>query len=801
MKLKLLASLGIFSLGILPAISFGQESDADWLNRFLSQLDPDSPVARTIDALGPRPERSAIIDTAGRYFRSRPPLTKLWVNPLSTPASPLDVERSDKAIRHIITDRSGEFPLPDKLPWFSAPEKLPTLSRFPHFDYLSRAYSSSGDEKYARAMVRDMLDFVENVPLERSAEYHVQVAPNVNPWNWVLLQWRVKRWIDTLAHLIESPSLSNENYLRILQYMWDEVDWLVPNKILGLHNGTVGNASTILYASLQYPEAQSAAFWQADATALLDSFLETAFYPREFLIELTLGYSEGTLQLCTSMFEALPDSPAKERIAPKLEALFDAHVGMMKPDRSIPRYGDHGIYDITDRVLRKADQLFDRPDLARIANQPEASQRPDQKLSFPFESNPYYLSGYYAMRNGWDTDAQYLSIDAGPFGTNHQHGDKLSITVSADGAAFIVDPGTSLYTSAEPGPRNDLRHGFLHNVITVNGIDPNTGWDRHYAFDVLENRWVTNPVYDFLEGTYEYRNNLLDALWRRSVLFIKDNYWIVLDALYGDGEHRVESNLQFMVENEIQINGLHARATAPNGATLDIAQVFGEGLQADVLIGDTHHPGTTFLVQYPTFVDWKPSGRGWVGTFGNLTPLDPVRNYPAPALLKSGIVELPFKSVTVLTPSIRKQARDAQIRIVEDNGNQFRLEITTDSDHVDQFYWRLADWPDHSQKIPDDSGWWSRSVEGTLNRIIVSNKRTIHVESNGETIAIEFDAPFEGRIDRTSNTWTLTPDAYNPVAPKLLTFTVTRNGQTQTYQPEHGELQVDQANPLVAKTD
>ncbi len=448
-----------------------------------------------------------------------------------------------------------------------------------------------------------------------------------------------------------------------------------------------------------------------------------------------------------------------------------------------------------DRVLIGA---ADDRVIARIADQPKARNRSDNKLSFPFESNPYYLSGYYALRNGWDTDAQYLSMDAGPFGTNHQHGDKLSITVSADGAPFIVDPGTSLYTSAEPGPRNDLRYGFLHNVITIDGIDPNTGWDRHYAFDVLENRWVTNPVYDFLEGTYEYRNNLLDALWRRSVLFVKDDYWIVLDALYGDGEHHVESNLQFMVDNEVQWDGPHAPATAPNGATLHLAQVFGEGLQPEVLIGDTHFPGTTFLTQYPTFVDWKPSGRGWVGTFGNLTPLAPVRNYPAPALLKSGKVGVPLKSVTVLTPSIRKQARNAQIRVIEDNGSQFQIEITANPDQVDQLHWQLADWPDHSQKIPDDSGWWARSVNGSITRIILSNITSAHIESNGETIEVAFDAPFEGRIDRTSNGWTITPDSYNAVAPNLLAFTVDRDGQSQSYQAQSDTLQVDTANPLAA---
>ena len=798
MKYRTLFILLAVSVGSFTSTAFADHHAEDWLPRFREQLDPASEVAQSLDRLGPDASRARIVETAARYFRDREPLSPLWEVGLDEVATEEDIARSDLAIDHIITERSGVFHLPEKLPWYDAPKNFYTLSRFPHFDYLMLAYNTTKDERYAQAMVRDMLDFVENVPLSKSEGYHPQVPSNRNPWNWVLLQWRVKRWIDTLAHLRASPSLLYENYLRIVSHLWAEVDWVVPNKILGLHNGTLGNASSILYASLQYPEAKSAAFWQADATALLDGFLDLAFYPREFLIELTLGYSEGTMLMCRKMYEALPASPAKDRISPKLEAIFDAHVGMMKPDRGIPRYGDNGIFDIRDRVLRKGAELFGRADWGRLADDGEVRERADGYLSFPYKSNPYYLSGYYAMRDGWHEDAQYLSIDAGPFGTNHQHADKLSITVSADGAPFIVDPGSSLYTSAEPGPRHDLRVGFVHNVITIDGIDPNTGWDRHYAFDVLENRWVTNSVYDFLEGTYEYRNNLLDAMWRRSVLFVKGDYWIVLDAIYGEGEHEVESNLQFWLGNEVEL-GADGRATAiaPNGATLDLMQVFGDGLKPKVIVGDKRIQETTFLRQYPGFVDWERGGRGWVGTLGNHTSVPAVRNYPAPALLKTGKVKFPIKTVTVMTPSLNKQARRAEVKVREDNDERFVLEISTEAGQVDEFTWMMADWPDHDTKIEDDSGWWVRRVDGAVRRIIVMNQDVVKIATTGGSMEFRFDGPFEGRIDRTFEGWTITPDAYNRVPPKLLAFDISHGGHAHTYrQPGTEPLEPNTITPL-----
>jgi hypothetical protein len=776
MRIILLAGITLF--GLLPRPANAQP-DAPWLPRFVQALDSTSVVAERIRELGPDASDEAIIATAAAYFRTRNDPIDLWVIPMSEPATAEDIERADKAVDHVITDRSGSVQFGDHLPWFDAPVKMGTLSRFPHFDYLARAYTSTRDERYAEAMVRDMLDFVEHVPLAKSEAYHVQIAPNVNPWNWVLLQWRVKRWIDALAHLRDSPSLSDADLLRILLYMWDEVDWLEPRKVLGLHNGTLGNISAILYASLHYPEAASAAGWQRDATAFFEAFLDFAFYPKEFSIELTLGYSEGTLLMCLSMFEAMPDSPAKRRISSKLEAIVDAHVGVMKPDRGLPRYGDNGVYDISDRVLRRSARLFGRDDLERLADEPYNPEGLNGRLSFPFHSNPYYLSGYYAMRDGWDVDAQYLSMDAGPFGTNHHHGDKLSITLSADGAPFIVDPGTSLYTSLEPGPRIDLRPGYLHNVITIDGVDPNTGWDRHYGFDVLDNRWVTNPTYDFLEGIYEYRNNLLEIIWRRSVVFIKGDYWIMLDALYGSGEHRVESNMQFMVGNDVSIESDRVEATAPNGASLDIVEALGTGLAPQVVIGDTTFPGTTFLIQYPTFVDWTLGGRGWVGTFGNESPLDPVRSYPAPALLRAGTVQLPFRSVAVMTPSIDRKARKAQVEVLDNTPGGFTLRISSDSSTVDCFHWAPSPWQNHLKKLPKDSGWWSRTVDDHITRVIVMNEDSVSVTSPSETLTLSFDGPFEGVLDRDGDTWIVKPDSYNAVPPKLVRFEMRSGGKAR----------------------
>ncbi|MCB0717869.1 MAG: alginate lyase family protein [Bacteroidetes bacterium] len=750
---------------------------AGWLTRFIDRLDPASTPAELVRALGPDATEDRIIAAVAGYFRTRPIPDQLWVipRPDTVNASYADT-RADKALSHLITTRAGEEQYGDTLPWFSATKKLTTISRFPHLDYLALSYFHTGDERYAKAMIRDMVDFVEHVPIEPPAGIHVQVDLRVNPWNWVLLQWRAKRWMDALVYLQESPSLSDEQYLRLTLHIWEEIDWLIPHKVLGLHNGTLGNLSAIVYAAVRYPEASRAHFWLRDAGSFFNAFVDLAFYPGEFLVELTVGYSEGTLLMCLDMLDGLPrDSDEglqlRNAVAPKLERIVDAHVGIMKPDRSLPRYGDHGSFDIRDRILRRAARLFNRPDLRQLADDPNDALAIRDKQSFPYASDPYYLSGYYAMRDGWDEHANYLSMDAGPFGTNHHHGDKLSITVSGDGASFIVDPGTSLYSSNEAGPRIDLRPGFLHNNVTVDNVDVNTGWDRHYGFDVLDNRWVTNSTYDFLEGVYEYRNNLLDVVWRRSVFFRKGEYWLVIDALLGDGEHSVESNFQTGIDTRVQLGTNRVTAVATNGAQLSMDTAPDSGLVPKIVVGDTTARPTTFLLQYPTFVDWTPGGRGWVGMFGNASPRDFTRTYPAPAILFSGKITLPHTTVRALSPSHAREPVRRTLTWLEKTPEHWRLEIREDgTDVVDVLDWTQSQRVSPRLPLADDSAFWYRTVAGEVQQIVLMNTEQATVRSLRGTIHLAFDGPFEGYATRTEDGWRIYADEYLPSDVQLTSF-------------------------------
>ncbi len=723
-------------------------SEPAWLREFVQALDPDSPAGQ----VAARAKPDSLVHALAAYFRQRRPPNAPWVllTPLET-SKLKGVEAADAAVRHVISEYGTEQ-FGDTLPWFDPNKKVGTVARFPHFHPLAQAYLATHDEKYARAMVRDMLDFVEHVPVEKARGYTPYDEYHSNPWNWVLLHWRVQRWIDALWILHASPSLSDSAYLRILNHLWKEVDWLTPRIDLGLFNGTLGNLQAVLYAAAAFPEARHARKWRKEATRQFACFVSHYFYPGEVSVELTLGYSSSVLAKCLTIVDRLPRGYLPQSLLSSLEAVLDGHVGLMKPDRSLPRYGDHGNYDIRESLLATGARVFDRRDLAALLRaQPPQDSLP-AFLSFPPPSRALYRDGYYAMREGWSRTSQFFFIDAGPFGTNHQHADHLSFCLSADGADFVVDPGTAIYRSTRPGPRFDLRYGFLHNVITLDGIDPVRGWTSDYSPGPRHNNWVTSVDHDFLESNHHFQPEGLDVTWWRSVFYRRGEYWFLLDWLQGDGARRVESNMQCAIGSRVTRQKGRVLVAVPEGAKLAVICA-DPALEPEVVVGDTVFPGTRYPLGVP-WVDWRRGGRGWVGTFGLASPLDASRCYPAPAVVWKGEVTLPHLTAYLLVPTRNGRfAADPGVHWLVQRPDSAVLEIRTSSKAVDWLGWCPPGREETSRHRVFSRLFWVRFDGLKPTEVVLLNRRSLSLETAGGALEVAFSSAVSATLVRQPGGW------------------------------------------------
>jgi hypothetical protein len=250
----------------------------------------------------------------------------------------------------------------------------------------------------------------------------------------------------------------------------------------------------------------------------LRSFLGARENARRFGLTLPDGYDDHLVRACEfAMHSHRPDG--------SLPALSDSDTGA---------YGD---------LLALAAGLLVREDFRYAATGGAAGTPPQRRcVSFPH-------GGYHVQRSGWGDrgralrDERFLIFDSGPLGDGgHGHYDLLSVEIAADGRALVLDPGRFTYDEREPNLRHWFKGTAAHNTVVVDGLDQTPyrrGKPRKGT--IARGRLVERhgaPSLDLLDG--EATSTCYDAVHRRRVAFVADDYWVIEDRLMADTAHRYD---------------------------------------------------------------------------------------------------------------------------------------------------------------------------------------------------------------------------------------------------------------------
>ncbi len=155
------------------------------------------------------------------------------------------------------------------------------------------------------------------------------------------------------------------------------------------------------------------------------------------------------------------------------------------------------------------------------------------------------------MRHGWAPAANYLLIDCGPHGAlncGHAHADALALDLAARGRTLLVDPGTYTYTGSSE-MRDLFRSTAAHNTLAVDGESSSVSegpfsWKQ--TARARARTWITHRRFDFFEGEQDGYTRLAAPLTQtRSILFLKNDYWIMRDSVATEGGHRCDLNFHF----------------------------------------------------------------------------------------------------------------------------------------------------------------------------------------------------------------------------------------------------------------
>ena len=525
------------------------------------------------------------------------------------------------------------------------------LNRHQWLVRLAQAFAITRDHRYAAAAVEAITRWIDVNPVGRGINWasSLEVAFRLIAWTWTLALLRDSGAVSPAftTRLLASVHAHAAHIRKYLSYYFS------PNTHL------TGEALGLFYAGTMFPHFRHAADWRATGTRILIEQSRIQITDEGVYFEQSTCYQRYTCEfyLHFMLLAARNRTAVPDDVRARVLAMLDVLVALQRPDGSMPMIGDADDGWLMPLVRRQPDDfrglfstaaaMFNRADYARAAGghtTPEvvwllgrdgARHFDDVGRTAPMaaSSRVFARGGYAVMQGGRDRNAHQMIVDVGPLGCTvsgaHGHADLLSIQCSVFGDPVIVDPGTYGYT-AEPEWRDYFRSAAAHSTLTVDGMDQSEPrgpfrWSRRPRATLRE--WLSTSSFDLVDAEHNAYVHLDSPIvHRRRVLFVKPDFWVLVDDITGSGRHEVDLSFQFAP--------LPAALTAPGccrvetggGSVLWLLPCAGVPLSTSIKSGGL-----------------QPM-RGWISKrYGH--------KQPAPALLCSAAGSLPLRIITVLFPA------------------------------------------------------------------------------------------------------------------------------------------------------
>lgn len=622
---------------------------------FLNGLDLDRPELAAVKAALQEGDADAAAAAYVAHFRAKEVSSSLLTDWATIERKPkCNTSSADDLLAGHLWDGYSVYEVPSTgLDWHGSP--LSCVTRFPIFGTLRNAIHHTQDPKYVRFVVDHLLGYMKAYPIEafvgkRTAQGWTNHTTVAEPWYWCMIPERLSELSQTLALIRTSPHVTDDELLRILHRIYQETAYLrteIKAWVDKRHNGGCAMVEAMAQSCAILDDFPAAHQWLAYDADLAAQYIQQAFYPDGMCVELTTAYSAGVSATQQRMAYALREEEVIGAMKDRLAAMVTCMVALSDPTGWLPSFGDLYAGTLPSYVYEPLVDWLDLPWVKRAAHGTDGPLPPFTVWPIPGQEQ---WCGYYTMRSDWTPQARYMAIDGGPWGTTHQHGDKLSFVVTALGAKFIIDPSSTRYASNRPDAFiGGQPSGFLHNTITVDGVDEfHSEGGIAETEEPLRNIWEHGERYSLFAGSYSFAP-VKPVQWERRVLFADKTYWLLQDVITGEQDAaQIEQNFQFEADIQTEFRGNTTVAQAPNGARLALVPL-DVSLKPQRTIGDrTPHP-TYWPTGKPTQILRREDGhdqmhgRGWTGRSSH-------RLIPAPAVTYTGEVKLPVMITVALVP-------------------------------------------------------------------------------------------------------------------------------------------------------
>jgi len=445
------------------------------------------------------------------------------------------------------------------------------LNRHQYFITLGQAYWLTGDERYAQTFVEHVNSWMDQNPPKLGVNWASSLE----------IAFRSIAWIWALHFFKGATSLTAETFSKLCKFLYLNARHLETflSTYFSPNTHLTGEALGLFYLGALMPEFNESARWRNKGLEILLGQLPRHVQADGVYFEQSSYYHRYTTDFYLHLRVLLSNAEASipSVLDEKLRLLLDHLMYITRPDGTTPLFGDDDggrLLGFLDRpandfraTLGVGAVLFERADYKFVAGDAvedalwllgpaEKEQAPLPDL-FSFDqivatepekqSVAFPAGGYYVMRDGWTSNSNYLLFDCGPHGTDncgHAHADALSFELAVNGRTVLIDPGTYTYTGSKE-MRDWFRSSAAHNTLTVDNESSSVS-DGPFSWKTIArsecSSWITEESFDYVVASHDGFTRLSEPVkYTRSILFIKNGYWVIRDVLQTSGEHQLKA--------------------------------------------------------------------------------------------------------------------------------------------------------------------------------------------------------------------------------------------------------------------
>jgi hypothetical protein len=411
---------------------------------------------------------------------------------------------------------------------------------------LLTAYETTGDGKYIKYIDNFIKDWII------SSWPYPGIKSSTAMWRGLEVSFRVKTWKEIFFRFIGTDLISPATQLLILASLPEHAHYARNFHAQG--NWLTMEISGLATVAAYWPEFRESSDWLKYTTGTMVTGMHDQVYPDGVQTELTSAYHHVALanfdqyrRICDEAGIDLPEYFTKT-----IRDMWNYLALTLRPDGYGILNNDADLADNRASVLHAAEE-YSRNDWRYIATNGENGAKPEAGPSYIF---PW--AGQLISRSGYDKNAQWSFFDIGPWGTGHQHNDKLHISINAYGRDFLVDAGRFAYRGAIADKFRKYASGSQgHNVVLIDGKGQAPG-PKLAEKPLPEYQFKISGDFDYAWGAFDRFMDLEGSCKHtRTLFYVRRQYWIVIDKLETDRPRNITTLWHWHPDNLVQkeING------------------------------------------------------------------------------------------------------------------------------------------------------------------------------------------------------------------------------------------------------